>query len=477
MRILFAAAELFPLAKVGGLADVIGSLPKALSELGHDVRVVMPKYGVIDASRYPTRPVIADLNVEVMKTTKPVSLEVTELTARVKVYLVGCEDFSSSGEIYGGDVRRRFFLFCRAVLEILPGLDWQPGIVHCHDWHTALIPWWLKRNHYGCASVFTIHNLAYQGRFDNDLLAESGLKEDWQSLSADAPEVPLSFMSHGILSADVVTTVSQSYAEEIMTAEYGEGLEQLLRYRQEELSGIVNGIDYAEYNPATDPHIPAGYDSSELGRRTINKLALQKRAGLPENAAIPLIGMVSRLHRQKGLDILVDGLDSLLEKTRGQIVILGKGTKHYNGLLKQATDRHPQQVAAFLTFDDALAHLIYAGCDIFLMPSRFEPCGLGQLIAMRYGAVPVVRRTGGLADTVQDLSKDLDNGTGFVFQDYDSGAMSTAVCRAVDAYGQPAAWQKVIRRIMALDFSWRASAKKYESLYRRTLECKGYVSN
>ena len=470
MKILFVAAEVAPLAKVGGLADVIGSLPKALTGLGHDVRVMMPRYGSIDAARYPMMPVIDNFNIQVMKTTKPVALKVTNLTDNVEVYLVDNDDFSNSSEVYGKDGLKRFFLFCRAVLEILPRLDWQPEIVHCHDWHTALIPLWLKRDGYGYVSLFTIHNLAYQGPFDDSFLSDSGLKKDWQARPADAPEPPLNFISQGILWANMVTTVSETYAREIVTPEYGEGLDQLLCYRQDKLFGIVNGLDYEEYNPATDTFIPANYDYSTLGKKVTNKLALQRQAGLPENADVPLVGMVSRLDEQKGLDIVAECLDSLLQETQAQIIILGKGKEHYHSLLKQAAGRYPQQVAVFLAFDNALAHLIYAGCDVFLMPSQFEPCGLGQLIAMRYGAVPVVRRTGGLADTIQDLTQDLNEGSGFVFQDYDSKAMSIAIQRAVAACKKKKAWQRVIRRIMALDFSWQASAKKYESIYYRALE-------
>ena len=475
MKVLFVAAEVAPLAKVGGLADVIGSLPKALSSLGSDVRVMIPRYGVIDAVKYPVLPVIDGFNVRVMKTTKSVALKATDLADKVKVYLVDSDTFSGSSEIYGEGNSARFFLFCRAVLEILPRLDWQPEIVHCHDWHTALIPLWLKRNDYHYVSLLTIHNLAHQGPLNDVSLSGSGLKEDLQSRPADAPLPLPNFLSQGILWADMVTTVSETYAREILTAEYGEGLEELLHYRQKDLFGIVNGLDYEEYNPATDSFTPARYDASTLGKRAANKLALQRQAGLPENAEIPLIGMVSRLDKQKGLDILAESLTLLFGKTRAQMVILGKGKERYHSLLKKATDKYPQQVAAFLTFDNALAHLIYAGCDIFLMPSRFEPCGLGQLIAMRYGAVPVVRRTGGLADTVQDLTKDLSEGTGFVFQDYDSKAMSTAVQRAIDVYKKKEAWHGVMRRIMALDFSWESSAKKYQSLYYRALGLKGYA--
>ncbi|HEX75258.1 MAG TPA: glycogen synthase GlgA [Dehalococcoidia bacterium] len=477
MRILFVAAEATPLVKVGGLADVVGSLPKALSELGHDVRVMMPRYGVIDAGRFSVATAIDDFNIRVMNTTKSVSLKVTELSDGGKVYLVDSADFSGSSEVYGKDALKRFFLFCRAVLEILPKLDWQPELVHCHDWHTALIPLWLKRNDYHYASLFTIHNLAYQGPFDDKFLSDSGLRRDWQSRPANVPEPPLNCMSQGILWADMVTTVSETYAREIVTPEYGERLDPLLRYRREKLLGIVNGLDYEEYNPATDPLIPANYDCSTLDKRIANKLALQKQAKLPENAEIPLIGMVSRLDEQKGLDIVAESLDFLLHKTRAQMVILGKGIEYYHGLLKQAANKYLKQLAVVIGFDNALAHRIYAGCDMFLMPSRFEPCGLGQLIAMRYGAVPVVRRTGGLADTVQDLTQNLGEGTGFVFHDYDSKALVTAIRRAVDAYQEKEAWRKVMQRIMALDFSWQASAKKYESLYYKTLELKGYAKS
>ena len=475
MKVLFVAAEVAPLVKVGGLADVVGSLPKALNVLGHDVRVMVPRYGVIDTATYPMTPVIDSFSIRVMKTTKAVALSVTDLGNKLKVYVVDSDDFSKYGEVYGKDDLKRFLLFCRAVFEILPRMDWQPDIVHCHDWHTALVPFWLKKSDYHYASIFTIHNLAYQGPFDSSFLSDSGLKEDWQTWSLGAPETPLNFMSQGILWADIVNTVSETYAREILTPEYGVGLDHLLRYRQDRLFGIVNGLDNEEYNPSTDSLIPANYDASTLDKKVINKLALQKQAGLPSSAEIPIIGMVSRLDEQKGLDILVEGLDSLIKGTQAQVVILGRGREYYHSLLKQTAVRFPQQMATLITFDNALAHLIYAGCDMFLMPSRFEPCGLGQLIAMSYGAVPVVRHTGGLIDTVQDLTPDLSEGAGFVFQDYNAKALSTAVQRAVDAYEKKEDWRKVMQRIMALDFSWHSSAEKYESLYNEALELKSYA--
>ncbi|UCH51608.1 MAG: glycogen synthase [Chloroflexota bacterium] len=469
MNVLFVAAEATPLVKVGGLADVIGSLPKALIETGHDVRVIMPRYGIIDAGEFPVSLVIDNLNIEVMKATEPVSLKLTELDSGVKVYLLDSHEFHNSTEVYGKDELRRFFLFGQAVMNMLPELDWQPDIVHCHDWHTALIPLWLKKSGYHYASIFTIHNLAYQGFFDGNFLVDTGLESDWRLRPADAPDPPLNFMSQGILWADVVTTVSETYAGEILTPEYGAGLEYLLRYRQNRLFGIVNGLDYGEFNPATDAFIPNRYDVSTIDKRIGNKLALQKWAGFTEDATVPLVGMVSRLDEQKGLDILTASFDPLFQKTEAQMVILGNGREEYHDLLRQTASRYPQRLAVFIEFDDALARLIYAGCDVFLMPSRFEPCGLGQLISMRYGAVPIVRHTGGLVDTVQELTQDLSEGSGFVFQDYASEAMLAAIQQAVNSY-KIKAWHNLMLRIMALDFSWQASARKYEALYRKALE-------
>lgn len=470
MKILFVAAEVSPLVKVGGLADVVGSLPKALAELGHEVRVVVPGYGVIDEHRYPMSPMIDSFSVELMGTVKSVALRATTLTEKVEVYLVDSEDFSGFNDVYDRDDLKRFLLFCRAVLEALPRLEWQPEIIHCHDWHTALIPFWLKRRGYHYVSLFTIHNLAYQGHFDERFLSDSGLNEDWDLRPANIPETPLSFMSQGIIWADIVTTVSETYAREVLTSQLGEGLDLLLRYRHEKPFGIINGLDYEEYNPAIDPFIQFNYDSSTLEKRTLNKVALQHRVGLPVDAAIPLVGMVSRLDEQKGMDIFAESLELLLQRTRAQFVILGKGREQYQYLLQEVADRYPQRVAIIIAFDNALAHLIYAGCDVFLMPSRFEPCGLGQLIAMRYGAVPIVRHTGGLADTAKDLTPDLNAGNGFVFRDYDAEALSNAVQRAVDTYEDKETWYRVMQRIMALDFSWQVSAAKYEFLYYRALE-------
>jgi starch synthase len=467
MKVLFVAAEAAPLVKVGGLADVVGSLPRALNELGHDVRVMMPGYGVIDMARLSATTVIDGLNIP--QAGRAVSLKLAELSSRLKIYLVDSPGFSGSRFIYGRDDLERFLLFCRSVVDALQRLDWRPDIIHCHDWHTGLIPLLLKAGNHDYPLIFTIHNLAYQGNFDSEFMDESGLKSLWELRPPEAPEPTLSFMSQGILWADMVTTVSETYAEEILTPEYGVGLDYLLRYRQDRLTGIVNGLDYDEFNPETDSFIPSKYGASKLDKRIRNKLVLQKRACFKEDTATPLIGMVSRLDEQKGLDILDAGLDVLFKKEKCQLFILGQGREEYHNLLKQAAKRYCEQLAVFIEFDEQLSHLVYAGSDMFLMPSRFEPCGLGQLIAMRYGAVPIVRHTGGLVDTVQDLAPDLSGGSGFVFKEYSPEALLAAIDRALHSYRNKA-WRSVIERIMALDFSWQASARKYESLYRKVLE-------
>ncbi len=476
MEVLFVASEVTPLAKVGGLADVIGSLPKALTNLGHDVRLIVPKYGSIDLSPYSVALVRNGFKINMMSKEESADLKMTTVRNKVPVYMVENDTYFGDKEIYGKKDLERFFFFSRTVFEILPQLDWQPEIVHCHDWHTALIPLWQKEAGHPYVCLFTIHNLAYQGAFDETFLTASGLKKYWQDYPTQAPKPPLNFMSQGILWADLVTTVSETYSKEIVTPEYGEGLDSLLRYRQKDLRGIVNGVDYEEYNPATDPYLPANYDSLTIEKRIINKLALQQRANLPQNAEISLIGMVQRLDEQKGFDILEKAIDPILKETKAQLVILGRGREYYETMLRQIASRYPQQVALFVAFDNPLAHLIYAGCDMFLMPSRFEPCGLGQLIAMRYGALSIVRHTGGLVDTVPEFTPDLKQGNGFVFKDYTPGALITAVTQAVNAFrNQKVAWRQAIQRVMELDFSWQASAKKYEDVYQKSLEIKKRV--
>jgi len=425
---------------------------------------MLPRYSdiTVPAQNVPKGNII----VNFMGNYEPVSLKVTSLKKRIPVYLVENDHYFGTKEIYTRDDLERFLFFSLTVPALISQAGLHPDIIHCHDWHTALIPLWLKKAKMKVPSIFTIHNLAYQGSFDQQFFLESGLSSVWQkSISPSSPEPSLNFMSQGILLADILTTVSPTYASEILTPQYGVGLEHLLNYRSKELFGIINGIDSDEYNPATDLYLERNYDSSTVERRVGNKLALQKKAGLPQNPDIPLIGMVSRLEEQKGIDLILQSIDRLIAQTRAQLVILGEGREHYHRLLGEAALKYRDRISVFVARDERLARLIYGGCDIFLMPSRFEPCGLGQLIAMRYGAIPVVRHTGGLADTVKDLTD--GNGNGFVFQDFTASEMQEAIKRAEETFGQREHWRNLMRHNMKLDFSWRTSARKYQEIYLR----------
>jgi starch synthase len=464
MKILFIAAEAFPLAKVGGLADVTSSLATALRDLGHEVCLILPRYSSI---RIPVQNVRkGNVLVSFKGHYEQVGLKMTKLKRKIPVYLVENDHYFGTEQIYTQDDLQRFFFFSLSIPAIISQLDLHPDIIHCHDWHTALIPLWLKKAKMKMPCIFTIHNLAYQGSFDQQFFLDSGLSSVWQEyISPSAPRPSLNFMSPGILLADIVTTVSPTYASEILTPQYGVGLEQLLNYRSNELYGIVNGIDYDEYNPATDPYLEKNYDSTAVERRVDNKLALQKKGGLPQNPDILLTGMVSRLEEQKGIDLLLQAIDQLIVQTGAQLVILGEGREHYHKLLTEAALKYPERLSVFIANDEGLARLIYGGCDVFLMPSRFEPCGLGQLIAMRYGAIPVVRHTGGLADTVKDVA--VGNGNGFVFQNYAPSEMLGAIKRAEESFYHREGWKNLMKHNMKLDFSWKTSARKYEEIYLR----------
>lgn len=454
LRVLFAAAEASPFSKVGGLADVAGALPKALTRLGHDIRLITPRHATHGSEG--DWPVVASFEVWRMGRSEQILLREANLGDRVPVYLVENGTYLGRPRVYGEpDDLERYLFFSQAALEAPKRLNWQPHVYHCNDWHTAPVTYGLRNLAWGdpfyaaIASLFTIHNLQYRG-----------------------PDHLSDVMGPGIFHADLVSTVSETYAREILTPEYGEGLHLLLQLKQERLFGIVNGIDYDEFNPATDPHIPANYDATSLDKRAINKRALQERAGLPQRPEVPLFGMVSRLADQKGFDLLAQVLDPLFQELEVQFVLLGMGEEHYQRLLQEVAARYPGKACVFLAFDVDLAQLIYAGSDLFLMPSRFEPCGLGQLIALRYGSIPLVRHTGGLADTVQDCGPELDRGNGFVFESYEASTLLDTLRRATHAFQTGGAWHHLMVRAMAGDFSWEASARKYVALYRRAVELK-----
>jgi starch synthase len=482
LKILLVSSEVVPFAKTGGLADVAGSLPKALATVGNDyggndVRVILPHYKGLEGAHYRMDfPVLFNNRVETA-IIREASIEAQYRGEHhiVPVYLVDNHHyFYRDGMYMFPDEAERFAFFCRAVLEMLPRLNWQPDIIHCNDWQSGPIPFFLKERYrqdsfYNkMAAVFTIHNLQYQGNFPKEALELLGVGEDYFTPEFLEFYGSVSFIKMGILYADVINTVSRTYALEIQRPESGERLDGLLRRRSHDLYGIVNGINYHEFNPKTDPRIHRNYDQHSVENKQENKYALQKEMGLPvEN--IPVIGMISRLVEQKGLDLMAGIINDLMEMDI-QFVLLGTGDPFYENLFREIKDRFPDKAGIYIGFNAILAQRIYAGADIFLMPSRFEPCGLGQLIAMRYGNIPVVRATGGLADTVHDFNPATGSGNGFVFLEYDGQAMYRAVSRALKLYrDDPVQWQKLIRNAMEMDFSWARSAVEYLQLYQEAI--------
>lgn len=500
MNVLLMAAEVAPFAKVGGLADVAGSLPKALHALGHDVRVVMPCYKMVeDDPRWqleevlppfpvPSRPGINEY-AYVKRALIP-AISVHSDKGSIPVYMIGSvgaaaahdsvetpgyfQQATSSGRLYALEPEPYIF-FCRAVLEMLTRLESEfvPDIIHCNDWHTALVPVYkhlfyqetpLRRT----ATLFTIHNVAYQGNFDRSMWAQAGLPNELLGMYGLEFYGRWTFMKGSLLFGDQVNTVSPTYAREIQTPDYGCGLDGLLRGLAAEgrLTGIVNGIDYEAQNPATDPSLGAHFSVSDLGGKAVCKQALQQELNLPQNDAM-LIGMVSRLTDQKGLDLLHQAAPWLLAE-RVQLVVLGMGDVYYEQYMQELERSYPTQVRARIAFDAALAARIYAGSDLFLMPSRFEPCGLGQMIAMRYGSLPLVRATGGLADTVRDYDPQVrPEGYGFVFEEYSAAALIATIERALAAYRETDTRLAVRRRAMSADCSWATSARAYVALYQQ----------
>jgi starch synthase len=470
-NVLFAVAEASPLIKVGGLGDVAGSLPRALRQLGHDVRIIMPRYGLINLGGYELT-LQSSFNLPFMGGQEDIGISQLLLEGGTPVYLVENERYFSRPAVYGEtDDLERFLLFSLVVIEASKKLGWQPDIFHCHDWHTGIVPALLRvarindQFYSTCASIFTIHNLGYQGWFNNWFADHASLYDYFPPIGNPLRDKVYSMTAIGIYNSDIISTVSETYAREIMTPEYGMGLETMLQYRKNSLFGILNGIDYEEFNPTTDHEIAANYDPHRLEMRITNKLALQEKAGLPVNAEIPLFGLAARLVDQKGIDILVGALNSLFGEANAQFVLQGTGEPRYEESLRNLQSNYPDKAQMFLTLDFSLARQIFAGCDIYLSPSRYEPCGLSHLIAMHYGAIPVVRHTGGLAETVIDCSSDLSSGLGFVFEGYDQNELLTILRRVVTAFHRKEGWQNLTRRVMQADFSWKSSISKYVTLY------------
>ena len=484
MRILCIASEVDPFAKTGGLADVAGALPKALAGLGHDVRIVMPLYRQVKPERFGLRRT---------NTTVPVAVgshalegrvwEGTLPKSRVVTYFLECASLFDREGLYQDqgkdhpDNLTRFSFFSQASLRMLPLLGWQPEVVHAHDWQAALACAHLGLGAMGqepffasMGTVLTVHNLAYQGLFPKTQWPLTQLPEAAFSIEGLEYYGQINCLKGGLVSAGALTTVSRTYVQEIQTQEFGCGLEGVLGVRRDDLVGILNGIDPQEWDPQTDPHTAARYSTEQLAGKSLCKLALQKSQHLPEQHDL-LIGMIQRLAEQKGIDIFLEALDALMALPI-QIAILGTGDPKYHAQLEAAAKQFPGKLALNLTFDNALAHQIEAGADVFLMPSRFEPCGLNQMYSMRFGTVPIVKRVGGLADTVVDVSPATmaeKRATGFVFEPHTSSALVDAVRRAVTAFGNPALWTLLVQTGMRQDFSWDRSARAYVQVYERAL--------
>ena len=480
LSVLMVASEAEPYAKTGGLADVTGALPGALARLGHAVTLVIPRYREVGAVGRPGRRLALTMGGRLFD----VGLVEVVHGPRERVVFVECDALYDREGLYSADGHDhpdnavRFGVLSRAALEYAAGLEPPPSILHAHDWQTGLVPV-LLRTRYSAnpvwrriPSVFTIHNLAYQGVFPAETLSALDLSS--QLLSIDGLEFwnQISFLKGGINFADALTTVSAGYAREILTPEYGEGLEGLLVHQQHLLTGILNGIDTDTWDPRTDQYLPASFSASDLGGKQSAKREILTRYGLADDAAAmarPMIGMVSRMVPQKGLDLIWE-VRGALGAMDAAFVILGTGERRYEEMWRELAATHPTRIGVRIGFDEGLAHLIEGGADLFLMPSRFEPCGLSQMYSMRYGTVPVVRATGGLADTVRPFDPETGTGTGFTFHDYRSSAMLAALETALAVYASPARWRALQRAGMRQDFSWDVSAAAYVQEYRSVIE-------
>ncbi|MFD2446534.1 glycogen synthase GlgA [Bacillus sp. CGMCC 1.16607] len=471
MKVLFTVSECVPFIKSGGLADVAGSLPKELVSLGTDVRVILPKYGRIAGTYRNQMKKVKEFTVPLGWRTQYCGIE--ELVHDgVTYYFIDNEYYFKRDGLYGYyDDGERFSFFCKAVLESCEHLDFFPDVIHCHDWHTAMIPFLLRvqyyqKERYGfIRTVFTIHNLQFQGIFPKSVLtdllgvAERYFQPDQLEFFGNA-----NFMKGGIVAADKITTVSPTYRSEIQSSFFGEKLEGLLKLREEDLIGILNGIDEDFYNPMKDDYLTYKFGIKDLKNKQKNKKEIQKYFQLPIKKETPLMVMITRLTKQKGLDLVSCVLEEMLQEDI-QLVVLGTGDWEFEQFFQSKAKEYPEKLNAHIGFDEGLAHRLYAGADLFLMPSLFEPCGLGQLIAMKYGVIPIVRETGGLNDTVHSYNEMSGEGNGFSFQNFNAHDMLFTIRRAIHFYHDKQVWRKIVQAAMSKDYSWAQSAFKYNQLY------------
>ena len=476
VKVLFAAAEAIPFAKTGGLADVVGTLPRALQKMKVDARIIVPLYG--------------DIPEEYRNQMRRVATETVQLGWRrqycglfemqyegVTVYFVDNEYYFRRKGLYNFyDEAERFGFFSKAVLDVLPRLDWTPDILHCHDWHVGMIPV-LLRSHYCHApwcstikTICTIHNLEYQGIFPHSVMGDMfNLHYDHDAAKALEFYGMVNFLKGGLECADFISTVSPSYAREIQTRYWGEKLDGVLARRSDKLIGIVNGIDTEVYNPITDPALFANYSARSFKGKVENKARLQEMVGLEQKPDAPLFGIVSRLVTAKGFDLVLRVMDEIMAQG-AQLVVLGTGEPQYENLFRAASHHYPGRVAVRIGYDESMARRIYSGADLLLMPSQKEPCGVSQLIAMRYGCIPVVREAGGLKDTVESFNPETNEGTGFTFTNYNAHDMLHVIRLACDTYQDKKRWTMMMKMAMKAEHSWKTSAKEYVALYRRVME-------
>ena len=483
LNVLFLSPEVVPFAKSGGLADVAGSLPIALKHLGLDIRLVLPFYRIIRHGNYEVRPVVKRLEVPLGKKTFKTNVFETLLENGIPVYLIEREDLYDRPNLYGTpggdyyDNLERFSFFSHAALRLTEALSFKPQVVHCHDWQTGLVPALIKGVYgdiptlSGVTCVFTIHNLGYQGIFPEEKFPVTGLPKA-EFFHAEGLEYwgQFSLLKAGINYSEAITTVSPTYAKEIQTSEYGMGMEGILRRRNAWLHGILNGVEYTYWDPSRDPHLPVNYSPMDLTGKARCKTSLIQKLNLdPSLNKRPLLGMISRLDAQKGLDLLVKNLEDVLELDIG-LVVLGSGDEEIQEALQRAADRYPGQMGLSLGFNEPLAHEIMAASDIFLIPSRYEPCGLTQMYALKYGTVPLVRATGGLDDTINPFDAEMETGNGFKFSRYDSKAFFLSIQKAVGLFQNPKLWKRIMVNGMKANFSWKRSAQRYLELYRSVLK-------
>jgi len=480
MKIAFAAAEAVPYAKTGGLADVAGSLPKELEKLGCEVKLFIPKYFIIDEVKHKLHYNwdIGEMPIRINNITRSVHVHQSILpNSNVEVNFIDCPHYFHRHRIYTNDVDEdeRFILFSKGIIETLQRMQWPPDIIHCNDWQTGLIPLFVKDNYNwdklfdATATLFTIHNIGYQGRFTTQTLLNAEVSKDLYYPNGPVEHAgTVSFMKAGIVFADILNTVSNKYSHEILKPDLGAGLNEILMKKKEDLFGILNGVDYGIWNPKTDEYIPYNYSPEDLSGKVKNKRFLLDHFNMPFEVTVPLIGIVSRMVAQKGFDIFAEAINDIT-KLNAQWIILGSGEDKYEQLFRELAHKLPQKVGTYIGYNNELSHLIEAGADMFLMPSRYEPCGLNQIYSLKYGTVPIVKRTGGLADTVHDwdelVSFGLETGTGFSFNDHTGYALLTSVQRALNNFKNKTVWKKIQLNGMARDYSWKHSAEQYIELY------------